>query len=150
MALANIAVLLARSGKKVLIVDWDLEAPGMERYFKDFEILHTSKEKRGLLNLLHDASNSFPRNIPNWEDYLSFIYIKDNSIDFLTSGRKDDESSQKEHAKKLYNFDWNKFYKDYDGSEFIESLRKQWLNNYEIIFIDSRTGITDSGGICTI
>src|SRR4051794_13247188 len=28
MALANVAVLLARSGKKVLVVDWDLEAPG--------------------------------------------------------------------------------------------------------------------------
>ena len=34
MALANIAVLLVRSGKKVLAVDWDLEAPGLDKYFK--------------------------------------------------------------------------------------------------------------------
>jgi hypothetical protein len=33
MALANVAVLLAREGKKVLVVDFDLEAPGLDRYF---------------------------------------------------------------------------------------------------------------------
>src|SRR5882724_3937262 len=33
-ALANIAVLLARRGKRVLLMDWDLEAPGLHRYFK--------------------------------------------------------------------------------------------------------------------
>ena len=38
MALANIAVLLARRGLKVLAVDWDLEAPGLERYFSYFDI----------------------------------------------------------------------------------------------------------------
>ena len=29
MAMANIAVVLARWGKKVLIIDWYLEAPGL-------------------------------------------------------------------------------------------------------------------------
>ena len=33
MTLANIAGLLAQEGKRVLVVDWDLEAPGLHRYF---------------------------------------------------------------------------------------------------------------------
>ena len=33
-ALANIATLLARWGYTVLCIDWDLEAPGLHRYFK--------------------------------------------------------------------------------------------------------------------
>src|SRR5512134_20337 len=33
MALANVAALLAKWGRRVLVVDWDLEAPGLERYF---------------------------------------------------------------------------------------------------------------------
>jgi MinD-like ATPase involved in chromosome partitioning or flagellar assembly len=33
MALANAAVQLARAGLNVLMVDWDLEAPGLDRYF---------------------------------------------------------------------------------------------------------------------
>ena len=30
MALANVAALLAKWGYSVLVVDWDLEAPGLE------------------------------------------------------------------------------------------------------------------------
>ena len=33
LALANTAVQLARSGRKVLMVDWDLEAQGLHQYF---------------------------------------------------------------------------------------------------------------------
>jgi MinD-like ATPase involved in chromosome partitioning or flagellar assembly len=32
-ALANVGVQLALSGMRVLLIDWDLEAPGLERYF---------------------------------------------------------------------------------------------------------------------
>jgi cellulose biosynthesis protein BcsQ len=32
MALVNVAELLADRGYKVIICDWDLEAPGLERY----------------------------------------------------------------------------------------------------------------------
>jgi hypothetical protein len=38
MALANVACLLTRKlagGKGVLMVDWDLEAPGLHRFFHD-------------------------------------------------------------------------------------------------------------------
>src|ERR1700745_855625 len=33
MALANTAVQLARAGRSVMMVDWDLEAPGLDWYF---------------------------------------------------------------------------------------------------------------------
>ena len=33
-ALANVAVQLARVGRNVLMIDWDLEAPGLDRYFR--------------------------------------------------------------------------------------------------------------------
>jgi MinD-like ATPase involved in chromosome partitioning or flagellar assembly len=51
MALANTAVLLARGGSRVLIVDWDLEAPGLHKYFEKFSP-RTSEEiaaKSGIL-----------------------------------------------------------------------------------------------------
>jgi MinD-like ATPase involved in chromosome partitioning or flagellar assembly len=35
MALANVACLLSRMDRRVLVVDWDLEAPGLHRYFQD-------------------------------------------------------------------------------------------------------------------
>src|SRR3954463_344047 len=36
MALANIAWILASNGRRVLVIDWDLEAPGLHRYFRPF------------------------------------------------------------------------------------------------------------------
>src|SRR6202050_1357184 len=36
MALANVAWILASNGKRVLVIDWDLEAPGLHRYFQPF------------------------------------------------------------------------------------------------------------------
>ena len=36
MALANLAWVLASNGKRVLVIDWDLEAPGLHRYFRPF------------------------------------------------------------------------------------------------------------------
>ena len=33
MALANVAALLAKWGYSVLVVDWDIEAPGIERFY---------------------------------------------------------------------------------------------------------------------
>ena len=36
MALANVAWILASNGLKVLVVDWDLDSPGLHRYFHPF------------------------------------------------------------------------------------------------------------------
>jgi MinD-like ATPase involved in chromosome partitioning or flagellar assembly len=36
--LANVAWILASNGKRVLTIDWDLEAPGLHRYFRDYSI----------------------------------------------------------------------------------------------------------------
>lgn len=36
MAMANVAWLLAFQGKRVLTIDWDLEAPGLHRYLHPY------------------------------------------------------------------------------------------------------------------
>src|SRR5262245_31522098 len=36
MAVANIAWILASNRRRVLVIDWDLEAPGLHRYFHPF------------------------------------------------------------------------------------------------------------------
>ena len=57
MALANVACLLAEQqsqGKGVLMIDWDLDAPGLHKFFHDkFTWLSGGKfaEKPGLIDL---------------------------------------------------------------------------------------------------
>ncbi len=54
MALANIAELLYSKGLRVLMIDFDLEAPGLEQYFykKDDPLLKKVLAQRGIIDLL--------------------------------------------------------------------------------------------------
>jgi len=150
MALANIAVLLTRNNKRVLAVDWDLEAPGLDNFFRDYEVQNVPEnpEGKGLLDLLVDASSKNKK--PNWQKYLSYTEYFDGKyqLDLLMSGRKEDNKAI--YAQNILNFDWHAFYLQYNGGKFIEDLRNDWLKTYDVVLIDSRTGITDAGGICTI
>jgi cellulose biosynthesis protein BcsQ len=56
MALAAVAWILASNGKRVLVVDWDLEAPGLEYYFwpdfRDIGISGHPAQGRGVVELI--------------------------------------------------------------------------------------------------
>ena len=61
MALANFAWIQAASGKKVLVIDWDLEAPGLHRYFRPFLVDPDLFETDGLIDSFWDfATFSIP------------------------------------------------------------------------------------------
>ncbi len=140
MALANIAVLLARRDLKVLAVDWDLEAPGLERYFASFE---STSGGPGLLRMCMEARDG--RSV-NYKEYASFVSCgTKHPITILTSGREHDEA----YSRNLESFDWEDFFNK-SGGLFLEQLRQQWREEFDVVLIDSRTGLSDTGGICTI
>jgi MinD-like ATPase involved in chromosome partitioning or flagellar assembly len=148
LALANIAALLASRGKRVLAVDFDLEAPGLWRYFGEY---HKELPRQvGLIDLLVDArKTAHPLNI-DWRNYVTQVKLSPESaepfeVSVMTSGRQDEL-----YAHKVLTFNWDEFFAASQGSDFFEQLRSQWNKAYDFVFIDSRTGITDSGGICTI
>src|SRR5882724_4326778 len=69
MALANVACLLAAqssNGNKVLAIDWDLEAPGLHRFFRSqFRGALGNDEQRlelhpGLIDLFRKLASQFP------------------------------------------------------------------------------------------
>jgi MinD-like ATPase involved in chromosome partitioning or flagellar assembly len=51
LALANVAVLMARQGHRVLVADFDLEAPGMSRFLQ--------REAPTGLALRHNARDAY-------------------------------------------------------------------------------------------
>jgi cellulose biosynthesis protein BcsQ len=60
MAAANAAVLLAKWGHSVLVVDWDREAPGLERFFarSASDATRIGKSKPGIVDLITAFSRS--------------------------------------------------------------------------------------------
>ena len=164
MALANAAWILASQGQRVLVIDWDLEAPGLHRYYcpflEDSELIHTN----GLIDffsefvnasrvIVHGSANSTPK--ASWfqpyTDLLRYAIPVDyefegkGCIDFVPAGRQGPA-----YGLNVGNFQWTEFYNSLGGGIFLEAVKQRLRNEYDYILIDSRTGLSDTSGICTV
>jgi len=91
MALANTACLLAEQTRgKVLVIDWDLEAPGLFSYFEDFcapECTSAEGLVEYMLEIIDILENSNTKNFNDLfykiEKYLIRPQIKDIDNLFL-------------------------------------------------------------------
>ncbi|HYU71171.1 MAG TPA: TIR domain-containing protein [Ktedonobacteraceae bacterium] len=140
-ALANIAALLSTWGYKILCIDWDLEAPGLHFYFQS-----RMKEQNpsGLVEFIRAYVNE---KRPSWKDYTTSVSFDeaDSSLLFMQAGHRDAS-----YAQRLQSLNWETLYAEHNLGNFLEQIRNEWKESLDFIFIDSRTGITDIGGICTI
>lgn len=176
MALANVAFLAAYSGKRVLVMDWDLEAPGLGYYFRGLHDAGTAravKEAPGVLNLLWnwvdsvsdgsvtadelqaqkvrygsgEAFSDLAIPIANERDY----FPENARLDYIGAGSpiiRDGNPMSYEEA--LSQFSWGDFFQEMAGGFVLESLRHWAKSNYDLVLIDSRTGLADVAGICTM
>ncbi len=170
MVLANTACLLAQREEGyggVLVVDWDLEAPGLHRYFADR--LHRQFPNRetasaeldahpGLIDFfirLKDEIEKLPRigeePTPEIQEQLkraldlnSFVLSTDvPNLWMIKAGAFDDQ-----YATRVNTFPWEPLYK---RAPWVIALVADWLTErFRYTLIDSRTGITDTSGICTM
>jgi MinD-like ATPase involved in chromosome partitioning or flagellar assembly len=143
MALVNVAAQLAKMGRKVLMVDFDLEAPGLET----FERLRPRQPHPGLVEYVTEYMSS--KRSPDVRDYIysaGKIGKKDGQLWVMPAGRRD-----RDYHLALARLDWRKLYDDCEGFLFFEDLKAQWEQEYkaDYVLIDSRTGHTDVKGICT-
>jgi formylglycine-generating enzyme required for sulfatase activity len=141
-ALANIAVLLAKSGKRVLIMDWDLEAPGLHHYFKPY-FSEGSPPNQGIIHLLSEA---IVNKEISWKSYITEIKIKEKTTIYLISSG--DKSA--DYVDLIRAFSWSNFFEKQEGGLVLERWRMEWKQAFDFVLIDSRTGITDTGGVCTV
>ncbi|PWI13931.1 ATP/GTP-binding protein [Streptomyces sp. Act143] len=142
-ALANTAVVLARWGYRVLCVDWDLEAPGLSYYFDEFLV---APPRAGLLEMIEEARESPELARTAALRHRTMVRLPESApLSLITAGRKDDAT----YISRLQQVDWEALYDEHDFGATLESWREAWMRNYDLVLVDSRTGITDAGGICT-
>ena len=207
MALANVAEWLYLRGLRVVVIDWDLEAPGLESFFftessqltevhsqlglmdalltykrqylrlvptpvkrVDSTVLLTDvpsdqlkvplpptqrestaeeREEKELIAVLH-------QNLPPLSDFLYPVHAPPSTSDTQQSGalwllpsgwRAGDQFST--YAQAVQSFDWTDFYTSFEGATYFEWMREQLANVADVVLIDSRTGVTEMGGVCT-
>jgi MinD-like ATPase involved in chromosome partitioning or flagellar assembly len=145
MALVNVAALLAKRGKRVLVVDFDLEAPGLTT----FASLRPTKPAKGLVDFVtaYLATNESP----DCEEYVyaasgSDFFELNGQVWVMPAGLQDDS-----YGVRLNTINWLDLYERRDGFLLFEDLKQQWSKKVkpDYVLIDSRTGHTDIAGICT-
>ena len=159
VSLLNTAWYLAEKGRKILLWDLDLEAPGLQDAY-------LFNEKQNNKNIW-----TTPRLKGGFEDIVK-IFVKENvtaeeiskcvgkafthnlgpggRISLLGAGANPESP---EYRKFLQTFSWKEFYEKIDGRGriMIEQMFYQFdILGYDYLFIDARTGLTDVADISTI
>lgn len=162
MALANIAWILAASQKRVLVLDWDLEAPGLHRYFRPFLLDKELTSSEGIIDFVYNYATEAIKPAEEGEmlsddwlasqaDILQYVislnweFPPGGQLDFIPPGRQGSI-----YATRVNSFNWQNFYERLGGYQFFEAAKRQMQAEYDYVLIDSRTGVSDTAGICTV
>lgn len=147
-ALANVGALLSKWGYKVLCVDWDLESPGLSQYFGKY----LTVGKRGMTSARAGGVVEYVEAIgagdaPDWRKYIRTFDLPGSKvpISLMVAGKQN--ASYIERLRALV---WEALYEEHDLGKILEGMRGKWKEDYDFILVDSRTGVTDIGGISTI
>lgn len=168
MALANVGCLLARdttAAGDVLMIDWDLEAPGLHRFFSDhvFPDVDSFEERERRLMQAPGLIDLFCK----WESHVQGAGSTPDQIE--SSAERTLESLLDAHmiatdvprlylmkagafdggySERINRFRWEALF---ERCPVIFSLLARTLaQRFRYVLIDSRTGHTDTSGICTM
>ncbi len=141
-ALAACSLLLAKKGKRVVILDFDLEAPGVMSYL----IPNESQPSKGVLDYLIEKpilKDSFD------SDRLKSLFFRSVSAELVENGELFVMPAAKidyQYIKKMAHIDLEVLEKQ--PNKVIASLLEDINLAYkpDVILIDSRTGIVDMAG----
>jgi cellulose biosynthesis protein BcsQ len=158
MAVANVGAILSSwhkaAGKRVLLIDWDLEAPGLYAYLEAGPTNLRSAEGildyfEALLKELDSSAGTYDRlreDRHNLEEIvpLNRYIVADvrDSLDLMTAGRHSPS-----YLKRVAEFDWAGFWDKYPAA--VHAFRELVASRYTFVLIDSRTGYGDISGLCS-
>src|SRR5947208_8013149 len=118
MALVNVAAELAKRGRKVLLVDFDLEAPALDTAAR----LRPPTWHQGIVEYVtHYLTTG---QAPAVKDYLyeagGPFGDKDGKIWVMPAGRRD-----RDYGFALARLDWIGLYQSHDGFGFMNQIKQQ-------------------------
>ena len=156
MALSNAACIFGRDGdRRVLAIDWDLEAPGLHFYLRPTHSAVDGTSTAGVAGYFSAAleiaqgpavaedEDARAEAILSQLDLAQFIRPTGlTGIDLMPAGRLDSS-----YGDQLGGLDWRRLYELAPG--LYRAFARRVADEYDVVLVDSRTGMTDISGICT-
>ena len=145
----NIAVRLAEREQRVLLVDFDLEAPGLT-YLDELRPPDDAERPRGVAGFLVDSWHA--RSSADYREYLYDLNGFSGRLAVMPAGATESDRFGHDldvlHREEILNLS-EPGAKAAAALTLLADLRQQWISDFDYVLIDSRTGFSDIGGICT-
>lgn len=135
----SLARLLARSGLRVVLVDFDLNAPRLRHLLQ----VSTPPDAPGVLDFLAAWGDALARDdemAPPVPIPLS-VAVR---LSVLTAGARDG------YVDRLHAFSWSRFYADAAGAAAIETLRSALTRAADAVIVLSAPGLGPTAGVVTM
>jgi tetratricopeptide (TPR) repeat protein/cellulose biosynthesis protein BcsQ len=177
MALANTACLLGQGSSprpgdsgphrlpaRVLAVDWDLEAPGLHSYLVPQPNAGAASgagagasrggagvdSQPGLVDLFEELAATSSGGGVEPDEVINRVSLDRfvaptvfPNVSVMTAGRFD-----RDYPARVTRFDWPALFEA--APELIAAVGQRLAEDFDYVLIDSRTGVTDISGICTM
>lgn len=147
LACANFGKYLAKTGQKVVLMDMDLEAPGLDSKLFPGADTNTSSGLMDQLTAFQDRS-ILPGLSPIPIVLNEEVTRSGGRLHLIPAGNYRDMDTYHQALSKL---NWNHLLRTEEGLAFWFDLLARIEDQLQpdVLVIDSRTGITEVGGLCT-
>jgi MinD-like ATPase involved in chromosome partitioning or flagellar assembly len=148
-ALGIVAVLLANRNRQVVVIDFDLEAPGISILLRSNNVDKNGTQLCGVLDYLHQRHLTPRDNIPPIEDCISQVDLSHRGEIFLIPAGEYNEN----YVHRLAELDRRTLQSFYKGTtnpvqQLINDIKEKL--DPDVILIDARTGFNDTGAVALL
>ena len=148
LAAANFAIYLAKLGQRTVMVDFDLEAPGLDSKFHSTGL---PQPRTGLLDYILEYQDTGAD--PGRVQKISVEVAVESSgkaapLWLIPAG----DYLSKDYSRQLDRLDWSRiFSRELEGVAFFQQLLSRIGKELrpDFVIVDSRTGISEIAGLCT-
>jgi len=151
LALANAAVYLAKLGFRVVALDFDLEAPGLHYKFSRNEDGSPLAVGRGIVDYVNDFRLNGEVSLPlkSFAICVPVPGVEKPMVHLIPAGR----APSPDYWSMLSAINWHDLFyeKGAQGVQIFKELQTRILDEFQpdFLLVDSRTGITEIGGVAT-
>jgi MinD-like ATPase involved in chromosome partitioning or flagellar assembly len=150
LTVANAALYLQRLDFKVVVVDFDLEAPGMHYKFSFGRDLKDIRVSKGLVDYIYSfvSKGQIPSSVTDFAVRIDNASTS-AALHLIPAGN----APEPEYWQKLSHINWHDLFYLTNGQgvelffDFKNKIERELIPDF--LLIDARTGVTETGGVAT-